>query len=127
MKKRKQFRDEKRCTECGGSCCRIYRIAKDLGVLTKYDLQFWKKEFEYSGALTCGVVPFFDPVVVHTDKQDCDEQYWMAKGINPWSCQYRGKVSCRLPWECRPTVCKEFRCRKWIINEKQLEGEKNAS
>lgn len=121
-----EHRDEKRCRACGGKCCAIY-LSWDKGG-TYPDGQWWFEEwvsawenaFEESGALNCGVEPLHEPLRTHMI-HNYEGPLWAevrARGGDPNYCQYwRYDVGCLLPWERRPSVCREYRCNEWIREE----------
>lgn len=45
----------------------------------------------------------------------------IAKGIDPYSCEYLGENGCKIPWEKRPWQCKTFKCEQ--LSEKDATEE----
>ncbi|MGI9951947.1 hypothetical protein V3F56_06230 [Moorellaceae bacterium AZ2] len=70
-----EYRDERRCSACGGRCCTIYLPEEDGGAFPSglywFDkwVEGWRKAFRESGALESAVEPLFDPLLAHMPGQ----------------------------------------------------------
>lgn len=116
-----EYRDDDRCTACGGKCCRIYASKANGGMwnplLVEWSLwvgRFHKERERY------GVSPRYDALALHLGAlMDGEEEYNRQKeelqerGIDPEYCEYCGPKGCIIPWEKRPERCKEYRCKPW--------------
>lgn len=119
-----EYYDSSRCARCGGRCCAIYRPTDEGGGFPSWEWWFpewvaaWQREFKKSGALALEIKPIYDPSEFyfrHDPVQQKDvAQEILARGGHPDYCQYwRRDGGCTLPWEFRPRVCREYRCKKW--------------
>ena len=114
--KNKIYRDTERCNKCGGKCCAIYKSSLNGGSYPEGMVWFedWCNDFHVKSE-TYGVEPLFDPLIAH---QSCEEELrneLRSKGIDIYSCQYRGKKGCMILWDKRPKHCTTYRCKQWHL------------
>lgn len=109
-RKIKLYRNTNKCTTCRGECCYLY-LDPDIGGSRDPEMWFedWCLIFEEE-TKNCGVEPLFDPLIVHLTGNEYMIKELMMKGINPYACQYLGLNGCRIPWDKRPEVCREWKC-----------------
>jgi Fe-S-cluster containining protein len=105
--------DLDRCRKCGGQCCRIYsRLIGNMSEIAFSDwVMDWDMEFEDLHASRYAE-PSFIPLMVHMNENQHLLGRLIAKGIDPYACQYLGPDGCRLPREHRPQRCREYMCEK---------------
>ena len=111
------------CKNCGGKCCRIYKVSDDGEsawsngdmYFTDY-LEMWEERFAHARTFEI-MKPQFDPWEAHrTDKkEDVEFQRYLQKlkdnNIDIEACQYHNKdKGCLLPRSHRPDICLEFAC-----------------
>lgn len=117
-----EYYDPERCRRCGGKCCAIYLPWQEGGMYPAGQVDFaewvrsWEDAFRESGALSSGIQPLHDPLVLHMINYFEGPQWAevRAAGSDPNYCQFwRKDVGCLLPWEYRPQVCREYRCEEW--------------
>lgn len=128
-----EHRDERRCAACGGGCCAIYRPEEEGGGFPGWEWWFpdwvaaWERLFEKSGASASGVGPAYDPVDFYfrldPARREAAAREILARGGHPDYCQYwRVDRGCALPWDYRPAVCRQYRCREWLEEDAGRHG-----
>lgn len=101
-------------------CCKIYDN-DDKGVRSK---EIWFNDWcdgfhgDEKERENYGVKPLFDPLFVHMEghKKEWDEL--VARGIDPFSCEYLGEDGCMIVWEKRPVGCRIWKCDRLTEQDK---------
>lgn len=113
MEEIRLYRNNDKCTQCGGKCCKIYLRADRGGAMPmepwfeEWCIDFHIDHDRYS------VEPLFDPLDVHMAGNEHMLQELIEHGIDPDSCQYIRRDGCSIPWERRPLRCREYKCEKF--------------
>lgn len=111
-----------KCKACGGQCCKIYQRASDGGSMPESVwfeewCEAWTESFEQ---YMINIPPLFDPLVVHANGNEDMIQDLISKGIDPYSCQYRGENGCLIPRHRRPVVCRTYMCNGHDVETKRF-------
>lgn len=106
-----QYRNPETCRKCGGKCCKIY-LAPEEGGTRNTEAWFadWCLGF-HPNPDSYGVIPLFDPLVVHMTGNEHMLEDLKNRGIDPHSCQYLGKDGCMIQWDKRPLQCRTWKCK----------------
>jgi hypothetical protein len=64
--------------------------------------------------------PLFDPIRAWGENDEDYRRELTEKGINPVFCEYNDH-GCIISWNDRPVVCRNYRCRRWIAEDKAAE------
>jgi hypothetical protein len=78
----------------------------------------WKEAFNES-MVSMAITPLFDPKVIHLSGNEVIMQNLISRGIDPYSCQYRGENGCLIPRERRPVTCRTYMCNENLVDKER--------